>query len=675
MKKTWFLVPAAVIAALAMFAACPNTVNENGPDGNDPDYVGPYNPDLPDGPVGSFRIHATTSHPQGHVFMQTQNSHSDFIAFTVINMNPSNPTAFQIEYTIKDYFDTIIEVKYINFNSESGSSQTLTVPMNRKEIGHFTVEARIMGGIPRITLPAIGTRPTEFITYAVLPDPALRRMNATLNLPVTAQDTIKPGVDKSMFFGMDIIPGNGNRLYDNAFNPVTWLGIDATRGSELKWDRFWTGGLDNISGGTDVARFNLFATVGATYTDWDGVRPVAGSIMVQVYVYMEMLAHMPRGARTSRGWEGGYAGELSAHGEAELVKYCEGIARVHIVQAAQRPHHYYQILWEPDEWWNGWLPREDADDTRVRAYEIAYETIHRVYDEHATQTGDPSWRQRAVVLGPTSSGAAVRHRAYPWHENNFKAGLWKYIDGLSIHPYNDVKSAPYDSESDEESWADLMRDIKAMVEEFYDQRPSVGSGEPFAKKYDKPFFWGTEQGTREAVNGPLRGSQLAARQSLTMMGEGFDANHHFCFMDYNSNQRYGYFYNCSPMQTSQEIYVSEFIAPKKHVAVYSALTMLMKGYKTEGRIPGMSGTQFGYKYKDTWNGDIPNAPFIYALWDWEELNTGSPFTLNVAEAGKITVFNVIGQDITDTNQVSINGRIVSLTLTENVLYVKVEPGL
>ena len=339
------------------------------------------------------------------------------------------------------------------------------------------------------------------------------------------------------------------------------------------------------------------------------------------------------------------------------------------------------------------MPQNNADRDRVRVYQLAYKTIHDVYREEYERTNDERWLRTAVVLGPTSSGAAVRDRVIPWHTRMLDAGLADYIDGLSIHPYNDVKASSYDSEANELDWADLHRDLMELVRTRHAQRPAVGSSWPShsdymnpdpnqrvapPRMYNQPFFWGTEQGLREADNGPRRNAQLLIRQSLTMLGEGYNSNHNFCFMDYNTNERYGYFYNCSPMGHPLEIYGSQWVAPKKQVATYSALTLLMKGYESRGRIPaletgGSNGTQFGYKYQDTWNGVNANGPFIYAVWDWRENNTGSSATITLDESGKITVYNVIGQDI--TSDIQITGNTLNLTLTEDVLYIKVEPGL
>ena len=690
MKKRFLLVFAVLVT---VYVACPT----EGTPGNGPDYshIGPYNPDLPNGPVGPFRIQATTSHPQAHIYLQTQAPHNDFIAFTVVNMNPATPTAFQVEYTIKNYFDEIIEQQYINFNSGYGSEFTLNVPMDRTEIGHFTVEARIMGGITRIIMPARGTRPTDFITYAVIPDPVAsgRRMNTPVTLPVTGQETIKIGVDKSTFFGMAIVPASGEYLYDDVFEPVQWLGIDATNGSALAWNRFWQG--DEVTGRTNTDRFALFQQIGSSIqSEWPpyDTHLTVNCMMGPMYVYYEMLAYHPAATRTPAGMEGLYSGALSALGEQELIPYVQGVARTHIAKARQRPHHYYQILWEPDEWWRGWMPQTNADRDRVRVYQLAYRAIHDVYREEYERTGDERWLRTAVVLGPTSSGAAVRDRVIPWHTRMLDAGLANYIDGLSIHPYNDTKASAYDSEADELAWADLHRDLMELFRTYYEQRPAVGSSWPSPAQYDPAdwsqriapprmyddlFFWGTEQGLREADNGPRRNAQLLVRQGLTMLGEGYHSNHNFTFMDYNTNERYGYFYNCSPMGHPLEIYGSQWIAPKKQIATYSAFTLLMKGYESRGRIPafangGSNGTQLGYKFQDTWNGVSPNGPFIYAVWDWEENNTGSPAALTLDETGKITVYNVIGQDI--TSEIQITGNTLNLTLTEDVMYIKVEPG-
>jgi hypothetical protein len=287
---------------------------------------------------------------------------------------------------------------------------------------------------------------------------------------------------------------------------------------------------------------------------------------------------------------------------------------------------------------------------------------------------------RAVVIGPTSSGFAIRNRAYPWHRGNYEAGMVNFLDGFSVHPYNDAIAAPHDCDRDETRWANLVRDMNNLFKEFYEARPPVGSTEPHARVHEKPFFVGTEQGLRfeNSPGGSARlMAQISLRQNVTMKGEGYFSNHKFLFADYFSHGApapYGFFYNCTPMQTNEEHFHPGNIAPKKMASGFTAMSLLMKGYRTLGRIADLcnegdrtAGTTWGYKFEDTWPGNTGSV--IYAVWDWEK---ETPYTLSVIESGTITVIDAMGNPIpSGTRGVTITGRNVSLTLTGDVVFIKV----
>ena len=149
-----------------------------------------------------------------------------------------------------------------------------------------------------------------------------------------------------------------------------------------------------------------------------------------------------------------------------------------------------------------------------------------------------------------------------------------------------------------------------------------------------------------------------------MLGEGFDSNHNFCFADYAADNRFGFFYNCSQSQWFQPYNVS----PKHAAATYAALSYILKGYVSEGRITSrLNGSQWGYKYKDTW--DPGSTAVIYAVWDRKEFFS-SPLTLNLDETtGTVTVYDIVGNEVLSQP----NTGSIDLTITDNVLYVKVEP--
>jgi hypothetical protein len=375
-----------------------------------------------------------------------------------------------------------------------------------------------------------------------------------------------------------------------------------------------------------------------------------------IYNMIEMTAYFPDDFRTDAGKGGAYGGELNALGEQELGKYVQSLARVHIDKAGNRPRHYYQILWEPVDWWGAWRPMGDPGDAAlVRMYQVAYEAIHAVYDEKALETGDDGWKAKAAVLGPTYSDAANRGQTLNWHKRMFDKGLAKYIDGLSIHPYNDPGTNGITDLTVDPGYADTVKALMDMTKEYYSARTEANP-----RYFDAPFFWATEQGVREEARstGPAGQLKHLSRQNLIMMGEGFNANYAFCFADFSARERYGYFYNHTLGTEGENLYGPGRVSPKPVVSAYAAMSWLLKGYQSEGRVSGLSGTNFGYKYKDSESGAV-----VYALWNHEK-NKAEAATINVN--GPYKVYDIAGNETASGPAGN-----VSLTLSEFVQYVKV----
>ncbi|MCL2881238.1 MAG: hypothetical protein FWF29_13425 [Treponema sp.] len=603
-------------AALVFAAACPAISRGNN-----------YNGDIDS---SMLSLSAETTHPASNIFIQGSVG-SDYIKLTVSGIGSYSGLSFTVDYEITDIFGTVVTEGSFEYVAAEGNVQTKQIPIDKSKLGHFTFTASVPDG-PSIALPVLGTRPTHFISYAVMADPSQRKQKAGFN---------QTDVDKYLYFGMAFV---GTAIYDRVINMVDCLGIDATVTGQLQWNANF-----NTGSATNVAKINQWI-----------VNPSSASTLRQtVYYLSELTPYMPAWARTDAGQGGSYGGELNAKGETEFVKYIEGMAQIHIAAAPDRPHHYYQILWEPVDWWGAWTPPGDqgGDAALVRVYELAYTAIHRVYDQKAIDTGDVSWKIKPVVLGPTYSDCANRERTLDWHERQFNSGLANYIDGLSVHPYYDpgTNTGATDNKNDFD-FAETVRALMDMTLEYYDSRDTT----LYPKYFDKPFFWSTEQGLKESsrVNGPKVQAQLLTRENLIMMGEGFSANHAFCFSDFDQT-RYGYFYNHTAMESSGDIYAPAAVSPKPVACAYAALSLLLKGYRGEGRIGGLSGTNFGYRYSDSdGSGNV-----IYALWNYGK-NMSDTVTIPTG-TGKVTVYDIAGNGETQ----DCPGNNLTITLNEYVQYV------
>jgi len=108
-----------------------------------------------------------------------------------------------------------------------------------------------------------------------------------------------------------------------------------------------------------------------------------------------------------------------------------------------------------------------------------------------------------------------------------------------------------------------------------------------------------------------------------------------------------------------DIYQPWAVSPKPSAAAYAAMSWLLTGYKTAGRIDGLTGTNWGYKYADTESSDV-----IYAVWNYA---SGGTDEVTIPTGGNYTVYDIGGREV-ETG----NGD-VTLTTSEFVQYVKVEP--
>jgi len=583
------------------------------------------------GDTSMLSISAVTTRPQSGIFEQNSPG-ADFVNITVSGINGYSGASFWMDYTITDIFGQTVQTNSIEFDKSGGASQTKQIPIDKSRLGYFNFMPSIPGGAP--SLPAVVSRPAGFITWAVLVDHTQRRQKAAYG---------QTGTDKYLYFGMALSPSAASPGYDDNLDMAALMGIDASTSGELAWRNHLLGTAPNQT--TDV-------------TGIENYKPV--TLTTSIYNMVEMTPYFPLSFRTDAGQAGAYGGELNATGETELVKYVQALAALQISAAPQRPHHYYQILWEPVDWWQGWTPGGDEGDASiVRVYQLAYAAIHAVYDQKADATGDASWKTKPVVLGPTYSDSTNDGMGYAWHQGLFDHGLANYIDGLSIHPYDYNENAlsgggGLSGTGNDAAIATSIRQLVSLVNSYYNARDTI----QYPKYFDAPFFWGTEQGMQEAKDGPIPAAQILTRYNLIMLGEGFDSNHMFNFADTDTDTRYGFFYNLDTVSDGYYQYGPHMISPKPAASAFAAASWLLKGYKTAGSL-ALGGTNMGYKYQDTESGSV-----IYALWNYGGVS--SPVTVPLG-ASQATVYDITG----NSQAVQCPGNNISLTLNGFVQYVKV----
>ncbi|MBQ2630468.1 MAG: family 20 glycosylhydrolase [Kiritimatiellae bacterium] len=280
-------------------------------------------------------------------------------------------------------------------------------------------------------------------------------------------------------------------------------------------------------------------------------------------------------------------------GEALYRKGLTSLAKAAV--AHPWPHtdqpRIYEIFWEPD------LTMKNPAHL-VKTAAIAYETIH------AADTN-------ALVAVPTFAGTGTGVLL----RRCLDAGLGKYMDVFSIHPY--VGYPP-----DAQDFVGKLRAMRSMI------REATGRDVPMVA---------TESGA--GADGLTPGKELLQLDGqvtchLTTLGEGFLFHNAFHGFDYNvttmTNGDIGISYNLC-------LYTRRWnpnrVSPRPAVAGLSAASWILDGKRPTCRIEWLSEESRGYAYADA------KDNCVIALWDWTDPD--EPVTLPVGR-DEIEVADIMG---------------------------------
>ncbi|MHB1034382.1 MAG: discoidin domain-containing protein [Pirellulales bacterium] len=481
--------------------------------------------------------------------------------------------------TIKDAHDAVVAAQTIPVAAAPNWTETITGYNAR--LGFYRVFAALSDGT---TLAAIGSRPAGFMTYAIVPDPALR----PALLETETFFGIQGGVNAEV--GTDILAFMGWRwAIDGAWN---WKMVAPARGGKLvtPTEKSYPWATNGAGGAWPV--FNL------PNLTKDG-RPYGGS----PDVYKPGTFAYNTGALDPK-----YAGDWQ--------DFCGEVARRWPAVYPGRASPIYEVTWEPIRPWGYAGSNEDL----VRLYELAYAKIK------ATSP-------KALVAGPCM------------HVNNpanlelqfelFDRGLAKYLDVYTAHPYME-----YDIVTGAQPWMEpeyagqpsLLRAMKNKLRSY--------------KGADMPMI-GTEHGykTRQEMSQEILQAQRLVRANLLILGEGWRANTAFFFADYYDTDAvdhkkywdYGFFYNLDPASFGG--YSPTKVSPKPIAAAYAAMTFLVEGRKSVCDINWLGDTIRGYALQKSSKPD----DVLLALWDFGK--SGSTVTIDTGVAA-VDVFDMWGNKTT-----------------------------
>lgn len=497
------------------------------------------------------------------------------ITFHATGLAPSSNSALSI--VVKDAHDTAIASTTIPVNSAADGTWTGQYAAPCGKLGFYSVYPTLAGGV---TLSSLFTRPAGFLTYAVVPNPAIR----------------KDYGERGSFFGMQ-----------GGFSPsvdiVPYLGV--------RWvlAGYGWGGMEKDHPGQFAQDFAAARAKGQVYPDKFPPTSYAGKPW-QTYA-LPCLNGVPDWA--SDPAMRGNQPPILPKAENAYQAYCEAAAKAFSLNYPDQKLHLYQVTWEPVYPWGykGTTPQ------LVRIYQLAYPALHKA---------DPE----ATVMGPT--GGNIGTDGVDWSEGLFKAGIGKYLDAYSIHPYF---SLPPEKE---DLIAHITR-LKAIIRKY--------TGRDLA-------LYGTEQGynPKSTVADELLQAQGLVRENLIMIGEGFRVNFAFYIADWAPDQSYGLYYNLNPAIA----FGTDKIGPKPAAPAYAAMTWLVDGHRPTRRIDWLAPHTLGYAFAR--GGDT-----VLALWSYG----AAPANVAVpVGADRVTVYDWMG----NPHAQSAPGGVLHVTLTGDPIYIK-----
>lgn len=487
----------------------------------------------------------------------------------------------RINYQISDEFGKQISSTSVWINADGNGNASISVSAPASKLGYYRVDAALDGGTK---LSGAGTRPAGFMSYAVVPDPASRIAYSP----------------QLSHFGLQM---NATRFQTNS--PLPYLGVRWVFGMEDGWS-----GLEPDYAGEFLVTHNAVVKEGGLWPGYDAGQESLfyGGKPYTTYVISPFTrASTPVWARGADSINDFHS--LNAAGLKGIENFASAFAPVFAQLFPNQSQRYYQITWEPQiqpSWTN----------TSITATELMQYYTNTYYALHSH---DPN----AVVAGPTEffDDSAYDGNCFALHtvpcemqqlQELLSAGFAKYIDAFSVHPY--VTAFP----PEPLTFLSSLRAQTAAVNK------AAGKSLPFVgTEHGYTIYDSVDPGIRTYLNqalGAVRDPEIVAdlnkalgdiRISLMMVGEGAAYDMGFYLNDFgtapglaNTDAR-GFYWNLDSAYADQ----TDKIGPKPMAPAYAAMTKILDGSTAIGPLPGLTGTQMGYRF-------TRGGTTILALWDY-----------------------------------------------------------
>lgn len=314
-------------------------------------------------------------------------------------------------------------------------------------------------------------------------------------------------------------------------------------------------------------------------------------------------------------------------------------------------HNYYQVTWEPSFHW------QDSAQNFVAMYAAAFKGLHAT---------DPN----ALVMGPTQGMPQLTTASFSTYPT-----LAQYIDGVATHGYwggyNNPKHPPEQYDTDPKASNVAL----ALDHQMQALRATMQAAKPNMKLWSTELGVSYDEGSTYSATFPT-GNQLfaqaavAVRGHLTILGEGAQVSYFFYGPDYPSEVGFGTFFDNDNLQGS---YSATNMSPKPEALAFAALTRVIDGTQTLGRLNNLPSMIYGYAFQQLNNGKVVTALWTHNNSQWpingaysQTYSTSYPLTVDAAgTSGNVTVLDLMGNATT----VPYTNGVANVTLTESPIYV------
>jgi hypothetical protein len=496
----------------------------------------------------------------------------------------------------------------------TSGTRTYTLSCGASVAGYFAITATLSraGG----TLPQAGTRPAGIATFGILPS-----LSSTI-------PAVSYAHQEQRRFGMQGFNDNDAML--------TALGISQTiddrdlSAMEPNGANTWTPALSDLD---------------PFYSN--------GKIMRLI-----RLDGIPAWASPTDAFED------DTNAPTDLTYYQNYMARVGSDSNAIRKQYfpnqqndYYQVTCEP-QW-------ADSNANFVAMYAAVYNGLHST---------DPN----AVVMGTTNVFPA---NCSTQCTQGFLAtygplGIGNYLDGVTTHGYYNAGTYPahppeqYDTDSNPANVANaldqMMRSLRTQMQSV---KPNMRLWvTELGISYDSGAAYGP---TYPPANQLYGQAAVAVRAHLIILGEGAQVTYFFYGSDYPVDVGEGTFFD---IVNPQGQYGAPNVSPKPEALAFAALTRVLDGTQTLGRLNGLPSMVYGYAFQQLNSGPVITALWTHnnAYWPTAAGTYSSTYSTSYAltvdapgTSGHVTVIDMMG----NPSSVSYTNGVVNLTLTESPIYV------